>query len=209
MKAYLFDMDGVIVDNTPYHVQSWQIYAKNFGRELSEDDVKRRLGFTNEGYMKYILGRDPTPSEVADAIKQKESIYRDLFRPHLALPPGFSELLDAADKAGVVCAVATSAPPENVAFVLDGLAIRSRFKCVIDDSQFKRGKPAPDCYLMAAQRLGVSPAVCTVFEDAIAGIQAGKAAGMTVVAITSSYPAEILTPYHPDRIIDSFTELTK
>jgi beta-phosphoglucomutase len=209
MKAYLFDMDGVIVDNTPYHVKSWQVYARKFGRELGVDEIKRRLGYTNEGYMKYILGRDPTPAEVADAIRQKEAIYRDLFRPHLALPPGFADLLDAADKAGIVCAVATSAPPENVAFVLDGLGIRSRFRCVVDDSQFKRGKPAPDCYLMAAQRLGVPPAECTVFEDAIAGIQAGKAAGMKVIAIASSYPAEILAPYHPDRIIGSFTELAQ
>lgn len=206
MNAYLFDMDGVLVDNTPYHVKSWQEYARRCGRELTEEEIKRRLGFTNEGYLRFILGRDPTPEEIATAERDKEALYRELFRPHLTPAPGLLKLLESARRANIACAVATSAPPENVQFVLDGLAIRHYFQTIVDDKSFRRGKPAPDCYLLAAARLGIPPANCTVFEDAIAGIQAGQAAGMRVVALTTSYPAEVLMNYHPDRILSSFRQ---
>lgn len=207
MEAFLFDMDGVLADNTAYHVAAWQEYARRLGRPMTEDEVKRHLGFTNAGYLAFILGRDPTPAEVARAESEKEALYRDLFRPHLTLPPGLLDWLGLARRRGIACAVATAAPPENVAFVLDGLGIRPYFQAVVDDTQFKRGKPAPDCYLAAAAKLGIPPADCTVFEDAIAGIQAGKAAGMRVTAITTSYPPDVLSAYHPDRIIASFRDL--
>ena len=103
--------------------------------------------------------------------------------------------------------MATGAPQQNIDFILDGLDLRRDFRCVVDPTQYSHSKPAPDCYLRAAALLGVAPANCTVFEDAVAGIQSAHAAGMRVVAITTTNPRATLQSAGADRIIDSFAEL--
>ena len=96
---------------------------------------------------------------------------------------------------------------DNVDYVLDGLGLRAFFAVVVDSSQYVRGKPAPECYLAAAARLGVEPSACCVFEDALNGIAAAQAAGMDVVAITGTNSRAVLESAHPTRVIDSFREL--
>lgn len=209
MNAFVFDMDGVLFDNSDFHVQAWTEYARLYGRELSVDDIKRRLGFNNREYMRFVLDREPTAEEIAKATVEKEALYRTLSRGHLAVPPGLLALLGAAARGGIACGIATSAPKENVDFVLDGLKIRHFFKEVVDAGQVKHGKPDPEIYQVSAQRLGVPPAQCIVFEDAIAGIQSGNAAGMRVIAITTSYPAAVLAEHSPAAIIGSFTDLAQ
>lgn len=209
MNALIFDMDGVLADNSDFHVQSWTEYSRQYGRELSVDDVKRRLGFNNREYMRFVLDREPTEAEVIKSTVEKEALYRKIYESHLVAPPGLIALLEAAKQAGIVCGVATSAPEDNVRFVLDGLSIRHYFKEIVDASQVKNCKPDPEIYVLAAKRLGVPPSHCLVFEDAIAGIQAGNAAGMRVIAITTSYPADILAAHNPAAIIASFTDLAK
>lgn len=200
-------MDGVLADNSDYHVLAWTAYARQFGRELTVEEIKRRLGFNNREYMRFLLGREPTEEEVLRSTVEKEALYREQYRPHLAPPPGLLPLLDFARREGIACGVATSAPDENVRFVLDGLAIRPYFRQVVDASHVRRGKPDPEIYLLAAERLGMPAAACVVFEDAIAGIQSARGAGMTVIALTTSYPAETLAPHQPSAIIRSFTDL--
>jgi len=209
MKAFVFDMDGVLFDNSDFHVQAWTEYSRQYGRELSEDEIKRRLGFNNREYMRFVLQREPTEAEVIKSTVEKEALYRKLCREHLVVPPGLIALLDAAKQANIVCGIATSAPKENVDFVLDGLKIRHYFKKIVDAGHVKHCKPDPEIYLAASERLGIPPAQCIVFEDAIAGVQAGNAAGMSVIAITTSYPAAILVEHKPAAIIESFTDLAK
>lgn len=207
MNAFIFDMDGVLADNSDFHVQAWTDYSRQYGRELTVDDIKSRLGFNNREYMRFVLGRDPTDAEVLKSTVEKEALYREIYQPHLVTPPGLIALLEYARREGIVCGVATSAPEVNVDFVLDGLKLRPYFKEVVDASCVRNCKPDPEIYLLASQRLGVPPAECIVFEDALAGIQAGNAAGMRVVAITTSYPPAILRGSSPAAIIASFAEL--
>lgn len=207
MNAFIFDMDGVLADNSDFHVQAWTAYARQYGRELTGDDIKRRLGFNNREYMRFVLGRDPSEAEVAKSTAEKEALYRELYQPRLALPPGLIPLLDFARREGLLCGVATSAPDANVRFVLDGLSIRPYFKEIVDASHVKHCKPDPEIYTLAAKRLGLPPARCLVFEDAIAGIQAAQAAGMKVIAITTSYSAAVLAEHKPEAIIASFSDL--
>ena len=207
MNAFIFDMDGVLADNSDFHVQAWTEYSRQYGRELSVDDIKRRLGFNNREYMRFVLDREPTPEEVSKSTVEKEALYRKLYGPHLIAPPGLLALLEFAKRERVTCGIATSAPEDNVRFVLDGLGIRPYFKEIVDSGHVKHCKPDPEIYLLAAQRLGLTPAQCLVFEDAIAGIQAAKAAGMKVIAITTSYPAEVLRDHRPDAVIASFRDL--
>ncbi len=207
MNAFIFDMDGVLADNSDFHVQAWTDYSRQYGRELTIDDIKSRLGFNNREYMRFVLDREPTDAEVLKSTIEKEALYRELYHPHLVTPPGLVALLEYARREGIVCGVATSAPEVNVRFVLDGLKIRPYFKEIVDASCVKNCKPDPEIYLLASQRLGVPPAECIVFEDAIAGIQAGNAAGMRVVAITTSYPGAVLAGYQPAAVISSFSDL--
>ena len=206
MNAYLFDMDGVLVDNARYHIQAWRECSRKWGRELSLEEIKGLFGRSNRAFMRVVLQREPTDEETKFAEVNKEAAYREFCRPHLCLPDGLRELLEAIRRSGSPCAVATSAPPPNVDFVLDGLRIRSYFSRVIDDSQVKRHKPAPDVYLEAARQVGADPDSCVVFEDSLAGVDAGLAAGMRVIAITTSCTDEELLPHHPTHLIHSFTE---
>jgi len=209
MNAIIFDMDGVLFANSDFHIEAWIVYARKMGREITAEDVRSRLGWNNRDYMRFIFNRDPTEEEVEHSIIDKEEVYRTLCRAHLIHPEGLLAFLEAAQAAGIRMGVATSAPPENISFTLDGLDIRKYFEVVVDASQVKQSKPDPAIYLKAAEQLGVSPANCIVFEDAIAGIQSGKAAGMDVIAITTSYPAEVLKQQMPDAVIESFTDLAK
>ena len=209
MSAIIFDMDGVLADNSDYHVEAWTVFSRDYDRELPADEIKKRLGFNNREYMRFILEREPTKQEVIDATERKEALYREIFSQHLSPPAGLIEFLEDLKQRKLICGVATSAPAENVDFVLDGLDIRHYFKEIVDASHVKHCKPAPDSYIEAAKRLNVSPSECVVFEDAIAGVQSAKAAGMKVIALTTSYPAEVLEEYEPVAILESFTDLQK
>lgn len=200
-------MDGVLAANSDYHVKAWIEFAREYGRVVTEEEIKLRLGFNNREYMRFIVDRDPTEMEVRDATERKEALYREIYASALVAPAGLITLLESFRRAGLSCGVATSAPAANVDFVMDGLGIRHYFKEIVDASHVKRCKPDPETYRLAASKLNSTPAECIVFEDAIAGIQSGKGTGMKVVAITTSYPAEILRKHNPDAIIESFTNL--
>lgn len=205
-NAYIFDMDGTLVDNCAWHVKAWQEFAVRHGREISRRQVLEWMGAPSAFYMERIFARRIAPDECAELTREKESIYRSMYAPHLRLPDGLGELLEAAGKRGIRLAIATGGSIDNIDFVLDGLGIRSLFEVIVDASQYERGKPAPDCYIIAASLLGLHPAECLVFEDAVGGIRAAKAAGMRVAAITATMPRDVLAAEHPDFLIDSFCE---
>lgn len=206
MKAYIFDMDGTMIDNVPYHIKAWKEFSRKYGNELSERDIVGWMGMTNRAYQERILGRQVDDVESARMSEEKEVIYRELYRPHMQPAPGLIALLDLATAKGVRLAVASGAPKDNINFILDGLGLRRYFPVLVDDSTYSRGKPDPECFLTAARMLGVEPKDCTVFEDAVKGVQAGKAAGMEVIALTLYTPAEELLSAGADRAISSFDE---
>lgn len=205
-KAFLFDMDGVLVDNCRYHVQSWVELAKAHGGQITEAQVVEWMGAPAGYYLERMFGGVLEPERIAELADEKERLYREIYRPYLAPRQGLVAFLAAAEKAGIVCAVTTGGSPENVEFVLDGLGIRRYFACTVDSSQYRRGKPAPDCYLQTAAKVGAGPADCVVFEDAVNGIEAAKAAGMRVVAIVGTNPRETLVAAGPDLVVGSFDE---
>ena len=206
-KAYIFDMDGVLADNCRYHVLAWRVFSAKHGFDLTDEQVLEWMGASNKVYMERLLGRPVADAELTALENEKESLYRELYAPHLRMPDGLREFLDQAHSAGIPCGVATGAPRQNIDFILDGLALRRDFRCIVDPSLYARSKPAPDCYLRAAGMLGVATADCTVFEDAVGGIKAARAAGMRVIAITATNSRHTLQAAGAERIIDSFTEL--
>ena len=122
-------------------------------------------------------------------IAEKEAIYRALYAPHRRLVKGLRRLLDRAAAAGAGLAVATSAPRQNVAFILDYFGLRDRFAAIVGAEDVGAGKPDPEAFLAAAARLGLAPERCAVFEDAPAGVEAARRAGMRCIAVATTYPA--------------------
>ena len=206
-KAFLFDMDGVLVDNCAYHVKAWLALAEKYGGRLTAEQTVAWMGAPGRDYIARMFDPPPSRERADELLVEKEALYREIYRPHLVPREGLARLLSRARAAGVPCAIATGGSRANVDFVLDGLGMRGDFECVVDSSQYVRGKPAPDCYLQTASRLGVAPADAVVFEDAVNGIQAAQAAGMRVAAITGTFTREALAPQSPTWLVDSFDEL--
>ncbi len=206
--AFIFDMDGVIVDNSKYHNMSWIEFCRRHGKQITAADVEARFGNTNIEYIRHIFGENFSEVDVARFGEEKETIYREMFTPELQPATGLVDLLSQIVERHIPCAVATAAPTSNVDFVLDGTGIRKYFNLVVDADCVTKGKPDPEIYLTTATMLQVQPEDCVVFEDSIFGIRSGKAAGMKVVAITSSYSAgKIQAETSPDLVINSFTDL--
>jgi beta-phosphoglucomutase family hydrolase len=193
LSAAIFDLDGTLVDNMRFHVQAWVAMSRSLGLETPAERFEREFnGRRNEEIFPALLGRPVPPEELARLSEQKESHYRALYAPHLAPLRGARELLARLRDAGLGLAVASAGPRPNRAFVLDGLQLRPFFAHVIGAEDVTRGKPAPDLFLAAARALGVDPSGCVVFEDAVHGIHAARAAGMLAVGVTTLTPAEVL-----------------
>ncbi|WP_338876605.1 HAD family phosphatase [Spirosoma sp. SC4-14] len=207
--AALFDMDGVLVDNADFHINAWLQFAQEKGFPLTRNQYLEHInGRVSADAMAYVFGRPIEPGQLITLTEEKEAIYRELYRPYLQSTPGLLPLLDALKAKHVRMAVGTSAPISNVYFTLDGLPLRPYFDTVVDASMVTRGKPDPEIYLKAAERVGVAPARCIVFEDAFAGIEAGLNAGMSVVALATTHTPNELISTGASLIVNDFTELS-
>ncbi len=202
----IFDMDGVIIHNHKYHVEAWITFCKKYGKPLTEDQYRDHInGKTARDIIKYLFGDDVDQEKVKEFTNEKESLYRELYAPHLALTPGLEAFLNQLYKHKIPMAVATSAPTANADFTLDGLNIRHYFQAVLDENDVVNGKPDPEIYRKASAALKNDPADCIVFEDALAGIRAGKAAGCTVIGVATSHKLHELK--EADYCINNFTEV--
>ena len=207
--AALFDMDGVLIANTNFHINAWLQFARHHGKPLTKAQYVEHInGRVAADAMAYVFQRPISPGELLVLTEEKEAIYRELYRPHLQPTPGLLTFLDALKRNNVRLAVGTSAPESNVRFTLDGLPLRPYFDAVVDASMIHRGKPDPEIYLTAARRVGVEPARCVVFEDALSGIEAGLRANMAVVALATTHTRDELELTGAHLIVNDFTELT-
>jgi beta-phosphoglucomutase-like phosphatase (HAD superfamily) len=179
IRALIFDMDGVIVDSNPWHRAAWEEYNRGLGVEMTEEMTRRMYGKRNAELIREFYGRDLDDAEVFAHGAAKETLYREMMKPHLngALVPGIREFL--ARHRDLALAVATNAEPPNVNFVL--------FRVIVNGHEVAHPKPHPEIYLRVADALGVTPADCVVFEDSYAGVEAALAAGMQVVGISTTH----------------------
>ena len=190
--AVLFDLDGVIVDSREYHVAAWERWARDEGVDHDPGYFTKMFGLRNDAI---IGGLQPgLPSDELQRLAgRKEALFRELARGNLTPLPGVLGLLDALDARGAPKAVVTSTPRANLEMVLQTLGIAGRFQALVAEEDASKGKPDPEGFLVAAARLGVQPPRCVVIEDAPAGLQAAKAAGMRAIGITTTHPASALS----------------
>jgi beta-phosphoglucomutase family hydrolase len=187
LRAFIFDMDGTLVNNTEFHTRTWLKLLGDAGVTLDADEFHRQsAGRTTTEIIRQWIGNDLSDEAIAEYSLQKEVLYRDTYRPHLKAIEGLHTFLEGARSHGIAMALATSARSNNINFVLDGLQIRDYFSAVVGAEDITRGKPHPEIFLTAARQLSVSPQNCVVFEDAEAGIEAAERAGMKCVVITTT-----------------------
>ncbi len=205
IKALIFDMDGVLVDSEPCHLQAYQELLGRLGHPYTGEDNKEFLGRKDIVILGVLNERyrlDSTPEKL---LLEKEAILARLLST--AVPrPGVIKTLQAAQKLGLPIAVASSATLPTIELVVDVLKIRSYFQTLTSGDEVAHGKPAPDVFLLAAERLGVLPENCLVIEDTFNGIKAAKAAGMYCVAI----PCEVTRHQDhsaADKLLESMEEL--
>ncbi|MEO5699976.1 MAG: HAD family phosphatase [Casimicrobiaceae bacterium] len=196
MVAFIFDIDGTIIDSMPSHAQSWKVFADRHGLDGVDDAfVRRTAGRTAVEVMRELF--DPISDAEALALShQKEQVYRDLFAAEFREVAGFAVFARAAKAHGVRLACATAGDADNIAFALEGLGMADFFDAAVGAGDVARGKPAPDLFLLAASRIGVAPESCLVFEDAPLGIEGARRAGMRAVGLTTTMPADALQGTH-------------
>ncbi len=189
-RGFIFDMDGTLVDNMHVHTDAWRVLLEENGVKM---DVHKFLvataGRTNREIIPEVFGAI-SEDRITELALRKESLYRKAFLPHRKPIAGVIEFLEAAAELGLKMAVATAAPTANVEFILDGLEIRKYFDAVTTAADVTVGKPDPAMFLVSAQKMGVEPRNCLVFEDALGGFEAAKRAGMKAIGITTVNSAE-------------------
>ena len=189
----IFDMDGVIIDNNPYHKLAWQSFSESYGVKLSEEEIREHIfGRVSRDTLEYIFKRRLTEEEINRYVEEKEKIYRETYRDHIRPLRGLIPLLTDLQKNMVPVALATSAPPGNVEFTFNHLPLSSYFRFHLDASDINKGKPDPEIYLKAVKKLDIPADRCIVFEDSIAGVKAANRAGTRVIGITTTHSGEEL-----------------
>lgn len=192
VQAVLWDLDGVIVDSGPYHLQAYRWLLAQRGIQLSDERYYTRLfGRRNWDILRDVLG--PLPDgEVHALAEQKEAKFRELARGRITALPGAVDLLNRAHEAGLRQSIVSSTPRANIEMIVQSLAIEGCLDAIVGEEDSVRGKPDPQPFTTAADRLGVLYGRCVVIEDAPEGIAAGKAAGMRTIGVATTRPPALL-----------------
>ncbi|TWI94360.1 HAD superfamily hydrolase (TIGR01509 family)/beta-phosphoglucomutase family hydrolase [Mucilaginibacter frigoritolerans] len=193
MKAFIFDLNGTMINDMTYHTKAWQNLLNNeLGGSFSWDEVKPQMYGKNPEVLVRMFGPDRfTLEEMNQLSLEKEKKYQQEFLPHLELLPGLHDFLENAYQQGIPMAIGSAAIPFNIDFVLDNLNIRHYFTAIVSADDVVLSKPHPETFLKAAQLLNADPANCIVFEDVPKGAEAASNAGMKAVVITTTHePAE-------------------
>lgn len=204
----LFDWDGVIIDSSRQHEASWERLAREEGRVLPEGHFKTGFGKKNEWIIPQLLNWASEPAEVRRLSLRKEAAYREIVvESGLNALPGVRVFLERLRDAGVPNCIGSSTHRENITTLLGVLGFEGLFGGMVTSEDVAHGKPHPDVFLKAAAKTGVAPERCVVFEDALAGIEAGHVGGMKVVGVATTHPETELTG-KVHRVVHRLDELT-
>lgn len=203
----VFDLNGVIVNDERIHQESWRQLLKKHNFKISEEEFKDKIfGRTEKEVLNHLFNKKISKEELERYSSERVKIAINVFKPKISLTRGLDKFLDLLHKYKIQIAIATSSRRTYLNFILDELNIRKYFQTILSAEDIKYGKPHPEIYLKTAQKLGVKPENCIVFEDSISGIKSAKAARMKVIAITTTHNKEELAL--ADKVITTFEGLT-
>ena len=201
--AAIFDLDGLLVDTEPVHMQTWRIVMGRRGVSVTDDVLRSIVGVSDALFIEEFIAEHDLAGSPAEWLADKRATYLELIRDGVNAFPGAVELVRGI--AGrVPVAIATSAGTKDVDVCAGRLGIADLLATVVAKEDVPRHKPSPDCFLLAAERMGVEPAGCVVFEDSLAGVEAARRAAMRCVAVTNSFTAEELAD--ADLVVDNLAE---
>ena len=195
-RAVLWDMDGTLIDSEEFHWKAWHLTLEVEGISITREQFLSSFGQRNDTIISQWLGRSATPERVAEIGESKEIMYRHLVRRDgISALPGVAGWLQRLHAHGWRQAIASAAPRANIDTVLEVLSFTHMFEAVVSAENVRKGKPDPEVYLVAAERVGVAPDCCIVVEDAVAGIEGARAAGMRSIGVSRNgrhLPADIV-----------------
>ncbi|HTU92932.1 MAG TPA: HAD family phosphatase [Gemmataceae bacterium] len=209
-NAAIWDVDGTLVDTAELHFQAWQEICREQGRDFTRDDFAATFGQRNPEIIRILFGERFNPEEIAALGDRKEILYRSAASKGVELLPGVRNLVEHLHRAGFAQAIGSSAPRANLELILRLTGIARFFAAVVSSEDTQRGKPDPQVFLLAAERLGIAPACCVVFEDAVAGVQAARAGGMKCVAVrcVGHHSEASLRQAGADVVVDKLEQVT-
>lgn len=194
-KAFLFDLNGTMIDDMEFHIRAWHSILNGLGAHLSYEETKLQCyGKNHELLERTFPGRFTLAEKDAMSI-EKEKQYQEAFRPQLKLIDGLDVFLEEAKQADIPMAIGSAAIMFNIDFVLDGLNIRHYIDAIVSADDVSISKPHPETFIKCAEKLGVAPEHCIVFEDSPKGVEAAAAAGMKAVVITTMHEAHEFASY--------------
>ncbi|HLY69504.1 MAG TPA: HAD family phosphatase [Puia sp.] len=196
-KAFIFDLNGTMIDDMQYHAKAWfKILNNNLNANITYEEVQKQMYGKNEELLIRVFGKDHfTEKEMKNISMQKEIFYQSAFLSKLKLIDGLNEFLQKSYDKNILLAIASAAIPFNIDFVLDNLQIRHYFKAIVSADDVAISKPDPEVFLKAAQLLSVDPKDCIVFEDAPKGVEAAINAGMKTVVIATTHEQSEFVEY--------------
>lgn len=204
----LFDWDGVIIDSSVQHEESWERLAGEERKVLPSDHFKRGFGMKNERIIPELLNWSQDQNEIRRLSLRKEALYRDIVRERgIEALPGVGEFLHRLKSAGILFAVGSSTHRLNIETIIEALGFQGMFSAIVTSEDVKQGKPHPEVFLKGAERIGRAPHFCVVFEDAYVGIAAARAGGMKAVGVATTHPLGDLAG-KVDRVVHRLDELS-
>lgn len=209
--AVLWDMDGTLVDTAELHFDAWCRLCDGLARPFTRADFKATFGRRNPEIFQYLFPAGLTEAESARLGEDKETMYRAAAREKgVNLLPGARELMRELARSGARQAIGSSAPRGNLDLILELTGMGPHLGACVGMEDTRRGKPDPEVFLVGAQRLGVDPSRCIVFEDAVAGIEAATAAGMRSIAVTfvAHHSEEALRAAGASRVVPALSSVS-
>jgi beta-phosphoglucomutase len=195
VKGFLFDLNGTMVNDMPYHINAWHKEIIKLGGDLTLDEMKHQCYGKNDELLERIFPGRFTMEEKIKLGNDKEALYRIEFRPHLKLIEGLDNFLALAAKAQIKMAIGSAAITENINFVIDNMNIRPYFDAIVSANNVKKSKPDPETFLKCAQMLDLAPSDCIVFEDTPKGVECALNAGMKAVVIIGEHEQDEFLNY--------------
>lgn len=187
-KAFLFDLNGTMIHDMPYHVKAWHQVIQSLGGNLSEEEMKQECYGKGEEMLERIFPEKYTVQERIKISEAKEAKYRDDFLPNLKLMDGLDQLLFQANQQQIKLGIGSAANNLNIDFVVDNLKIRHYMQTIVSGEMVKASKPDPETFLTCATALGLHTTQCLVFEDTPKGVACAANAGMDAIVITTTHP---------------------
>jgi beta-phosphoglucomutase-like phosphatase (HAD superfamily) len=208
IKAFLFDLNGTMINDMQYHISAWHRILNEFGANISMEKMREECYGKNHELIERILPGSFSKQEKDKLSLEKERQYQRDFRPHLKLIGGLDRFLKESNDAGIKMGIGSAAIRYNIDFVLDGLEIRKYFQAIVSADDVTRSKPDPETWLKCAGLLGLPVTNCLVFEDSPKGAESALNAGMRCIVITNLHPEEEFNNYkNVIGFIDDFADM--